>query len=302
MNDPSRLDQFHLPDSQRALFWQLRTRRIAFGRRPRLMGIVNVTPDSFSDGGKFLDPEVAVEHGLRLVDEGADLLDIGGESTRPYSTPVDSAEELRRILPVAKALVRQTDVPISIDTSKAAVARAAIDAGVEIVNDVTGLEGDAEMLSVVLASQVGVCAMHMQGTPRTMQDQPSYLDVVEDIHAWLLQRRDVLQAAGISRERICLDPGIGFGKTHQQNLTLLARCHRFHDSACPLLVGHSRKGFIGKVLGNKDADPTYGSIGGTLALATRGVQIIRVHDVRCNREALLLFEAAGGIDGEPMIL
>jgi len=261
------------------------------------MGIVNVTPDSFSDGGRFFDAKRAVEHGLRLAAEGADILDVGGESTRPYSTQVDTDEELRRVIPVVESLVRQTDVPVSIDTSKAAVARAALKAGVEILNDVTGFEGDAEMMQVAVKSQAGLCAMHMQGTPQTMQDSPDYDDVVEDIFAYLVERRDALLAAGVGRQRICLDPGIGFGKTHQHNLTLLANCGRFHETSCPLLVGHSRKGFVGKVLGDKEADRTLGTVGVTLALAAQGVQVIRVHDVKPNREALALFEAVGGIDG-----
>lgn len=261
------------------------------------MGIVNVTPDSFSDGGRFFDAKRAVEHGLRLAAEGADILDVGGESTRPYSTQVDTDEELRRAIPVIESLVRQTDVPVSIDTSKAAVAQAALEAGAEILNDVTGFEGDEGMMQVAVKSQAGLCAMHMQGTPQTMQDSPDYDDVVEDIFAYLVERRDALLAAGVGRERICLDPGIGFGKTHQQNLTLLANCGRFHQTNCPLLVGHSRKGFVGKVLGDKEADRTLGTVGVTLALAAQGVQVIRVHDVKPNREALALFEAAGGIDG-----
>lgn len=287
---------------QRATSWQLRTKRLEFGRCPLLMGIVNVTPDSFSDGGQFFDAERAVEHALRLADEGADLLDIGGESTRPNSTPVDSEEELRRVVPVITSLVNQIDVPVSVDTSKAAVAEAALDSGAEILNDVTGFEGDANMVRIAVESRAGLCAMHMQGTPQTMQDAPSYGNVVEEIAAYLLQRRDALLKAGVARERICLDPGIGFGKTHQHNLTLAAGCSRFHETGCPLLVGHSRKGFIGKVLGNKEANRTFGTIGVTLALAAQGVQVIRVHDVRANREALALFEAAGGIDGVPATL
>lgn len=281
----------------RARSWQLRTKRLEFGRRPLLMGIVNVTPDSFSDGGKYFSVERAVDRGLRLVREGADILDVGGESTRPYSTPVEVKEELRRVIPVIKSLVRQTDVPVSIDTSKAAVAESALDAGAEILNDVTGFEGDAELLQLAIKSQAGLCAMHMQGTPQTMQDSPVYDDVVEEIYNYLVRRRDALLAAGVAGERICLDPGIGFGKTHQHNLTLLAHCARFHETHCPLLVGHSRKGFVGKVLGDKEADRTLGTVGVTLALAAQGVQVIRVHDVRANREALALFEAVGGIDG-----
>ncbi len=283
--------------ANRATSWQLRTKRLNFARGPLLMGIVNVTPDSFSDGGDYFDAERAIEHGLRLASEGASILDVGGESTRPYSVPVDDDEELRRVIPVIASLVRQTDIPVSVDTTKASVARAAIDVGAEILNDVTGLEGDPEMLQVAVQSQLGICAMHMQGTPQTMQDAPVYDDVVEDIFAYLQQRRDALHAAGVSGERICLDPGIGFGKTHQHNLTLVANCSRFHDTGCPLLVGHSRKGFIGKVLGDKELDRTFATIGVTLALAAQGTQIIRVHDIRSNREALALFVAVGGIGG-----
>ncbi|MBS0209815.1 MAG: dihydropteroate synthase [Planctomycetes bacterium] len=262
------------------------------------MGIVNVTPDSFSDGGRHFDPAAAVAHGLALVQQGADLLDIGGESTRPYSEPVTAAEELRRVLPVVRELCRAAGVPISIDTSKAEVAAAALDAGAEIVNDVTGLEGDPAMLPLCVARQPGVCAMHMQGTPQTMQNDPRYEDVVAEILAYLCQRRDLLLDAGITRERICLDPGLGFGKTHEHNLELLRSVWRFHALGCPLLVGHSRKGFIAKVIGDKEADRTAGTVGATLGLARQGVQIIRVHDVAANRQALQLFEAAGGLEDD----
>jgi dihydropteroate synthase len=281
---------------QRAGTWKLRRRTLQFGRRPLLMGIVNVTPDSFSDGGAFFDHRVAIEQGLRLAEQGADILDVGGESTRPYSAPVALDEELRRVMPVVEALCRQTSVPVSIDTSKAEVARRAVVAGAEIINDVTGFEGDPDMISVARESDVGVCAMHMQGTPRSMQDNPTYDDVMMEIHDYLRQRRDALLAAGIEPARICLDPGIGFGKTHEHNLTLVSNCWRFHDLGCPLLVGHSRKGFIGKVLGDKSADRTAGTIGVAMALARQGVQILRVHDVAPVREALLLFEASGGLD------
>lgn len=260
------------------------------------MGIVNVTPDSFSDGGQFFGSESAIEQGLKLLDEGAAILDIGGESTRPYSTPVTAQEELSRVLPVIEALHRANPSAIlSIDTSKAAVARAAIAAGAEIINDVTGLTGDPAMIAVAKESQAGVCAMHMQGTPQTMQDNPTYADIVAEIHDYLRQRRDALLAAGIERERICLDPGIGFGKTHEHNVTLMANCHRFHDLGQPLLVGHSRKGFIGKLLGDKEAARLFGTLGSALALAVQGVQIIRVHDVRPLKEALALFVACGGL-------
>jgi len=242
--------------------WQLRTQRLTFGPLPLLMGIVNVTPDSFSDGGEFFGPEAAIKQGLKLLGEGAAILDIGGESTRPYSTPVDAEEERSRVIPVVEALHRaRPNAILSIDTSKAAVARAAIAAGVEIINDVTGLTGDPEMIAVARESQVGVCAMHMQGTPQTMQDNPAYTDIVAEIHDYLRQRRDALLAAGIERTRIC----------------------------------HSRKGFIGKLLGDKEGPRLFGTLGGALALATQGVQIIRVHDVRPLQEALTLFAACGGV-------
>ena len=274
--------------------WQLRTRTLNFTHLPRLMGIVNVTPDSFSDGERFYGRDEAVRQALRLLDEGADLLDIGGESTRPDAAPVSTEEELRRVLPVIEAIVRERpDAILSVDTSKAAVAAAALAAGAEIINDITGLAGDPRMLEVARESQAGVCAMHMQGTPQTMQIQPRYSDVVTEIYAFLANRRDALRGAGIAPERICLDPGIGFGKTHEHNLTLMREVHRYHDLGCPLLVGHSRKGFLGKILGDKTADRGAATIGGAIALACRGVQIIRVHEVAPLRQALLVFDACG---------
>ena len=281
----------------RATSWHLRTRTLAFGRRPLLMGILNVTPDSFSDGGEFLDANAALTQALKLLDDGADILDIGGESTRPYATPISTDEELRRVMPVIEAVHRERpQVVISIDTTKAVVAQAALAAGAEMINDISGLAGDPAMIEVATGSHAGVCAMHMQGTPQTMQDNPFYDDVVDEIFAYLCERRDSFIAAGIERERICLDPGIGFGKTHEHNIMLMANCWRFHDLGCPLLVGHSRKAFIGKLIGDKTADRTFGTIGGALALARQGVQIIRVHDVAAVKQALVLFEACGGLE------
>jgi dihydropteroate synthase len=259
------------------------------------MGIVNITPDSFSDGGRFLDAGAAVAHAVQLAADGADLLDIGGESTRPYAQPVSAAEELTRVLPVIEQLVPQLRIPLSIDTSKAAVAREAINAGAEIVNDVTALDGDPAMLPLVVEMGVGVCAMHMQGTPQTMQVDPNYNDVLAEVMNYLRRRRDALVAAGVAPERICLDPGIGFGKTHSHNIALMAHCFRFHELGCPLLVGHSRKGFLGKVIGDKAAGRMSATVGAALALAVQGVQIVRVHDVRPTREALAAFEACGGL-------
>ena len=259
------------------------------------MGVVNVTPDSFSDGGRFLDAGAAITRGLELVRQGADLLDIGGESTRPYSQPVGEDEELRRVLPVIEGLAGQVDVPLSIDTSKPAVAREALAAGARILNDVTGME-DPAMIEVARDCGAAVCVMHMLGTPRTMQDNPYYDDVVAEVVDYLGRRRDALVSAGIAQDQIALDPGIGFGKTAQHNLQLLRSIDRLHGVGCPVLVGHSRKRFIGEVLGNTEADRTAGTVGASLALARRGVQILRVHDVAVVRQALLLFEAAGGLD------
>lgn len=285
-----------------ATSWQLRTRRLDLRQRPLLMGILNVTPDSFSDGGKFHRLDHAVERGMQLIDEGADILDIGGESTRPNAAPVELEEEQRRVIPVVERLAHVSSVPLSIDTSKSVIAREAVDAGAEIINDVTGLEGDPLMIEVARQSGVGVCAMHMRGTPQTMQDNPTYHDLIGQIGSYLLSRRDVLLEHGMPLEKICLDPGVGFGKTHQHNLELLANCHAFHQFGCPLLVGPSRKGFLGKVLQDKNADRAAATIGVALALCQQKVQVIRVHDVRLVHEALVSFQAVGGIDGRPLQL
>jgi dihydropteroate synthase len=266
------------------------------------MGILNLTPDSFSDGGQFHGTEEAVEHALRLVDEGADILDIGGESTRPYAASVNCAEELRRVVPVLEQLIKLTDVPLSIDTSRAEVASAALEIGVEIINDVTGLEGDPMMVQVAADQRAGLCVMHMQGTPQTMQDDPRYTDVVAEVHDHLQRRQRVLQESGIDAARICLDPGIGFGKTHQHNLTLLANCWRLHRLGSPILVGHSRKGFISKLLGDSPSSRVWGTIAIGIGLASQGVQILRVHDVAATQQTLRMYDASGGIDGQPLDL
>lgn len=278
----------------RALHWQLKTQTLATSGRPLLMGIVNVTPDSFSDGGSFYDPQAAVDQALSLIDEGASIIDIGGESTRPYSEPVGEREELKRVISVVQSLAEQTTTPISIDTSKPLVARETIAAGAEILNDVTGLE-NPEMAAIAVETSVGVCAMHMQGTPQTMQDNPSYNDIVADIGSYLRERRDTLLSAGIKPERLCLDPGVGFGKTHDHNLTLIAGCHTYHELGHPLLVGHSRKGFLAKIIGDKQADRTDATVGSALSLALQGIQVIRIHRAKPLQEALLAFEACGGL-------
>jgi dihydropteroate synthase len=281
--------------------WRLRTRSLELPspggtlRRPLVMGIVNVTPDSFSDGGRHDSVEAAVAHGLALVAEGADILDVGGESTRPFSEPVPLDEELRRVSEVVRRLAAETSVPVSIDTSKAAVAARAIGFGAEIINDVTGLEGDPAMLAIARDTGAGICAMHMQGTPRSMQVDPRYDDVVAEIHAYLAARRDALVAAGIPLEKLCLDPGIGFGKTHAHNRTLMAAAGRFLDLGAPILVGHSRKGFIGKSLEQALGRPPSrdeldaATAGAACGLAAQGIQIVRVHAVGLTRAALELF-------------
>ena len=259
--------------------WKLRTQTLAITQTPLIMGILNVTPDSFSDGGSYLTAQDAIDHGLRLAAEGADIIDIGGESTRPYSQSVSAQQEIERVVQVVRGIADQSDVPISIDTSKSAVAIAAIEAGAQIINDVTGLTGDSDMLQVAAESGVGVCAMHMQGTPATMQDNPRYTNVVAEVLAYLQQRKACLLDAGIPLEKICLDPGIGFGKTHQHNLELLAGCEAFLELGCPILIGHSRKGFIGKLLNDKDADRDSGTLAISLLMAQKKMHVLRLHQI-----------------------
>ena len=250
-----------------------------------MMGILNVTPDSFSDGGRHFDADAAVAAGIDMARHGADIIDIGGESTRPYSEPVDASEERRRVVPVIERLAGEIDVPISIDTSKASVASAALGAGAAIVNDVTGLEGDPDMARVVADDDCGVCVMHMRGTPQTMQDDPTYVDVVAEIRDYLARRRDAVLGIGVEPDRLCLDPGIGFGKTHDHNWRLVRYAADYLDLGHPILVGHSRKGFIKKTVGD-DGDRDAGTLGVTIALAAAGVHVVRVHDVPRTVDAL----------------
>jgi dihydropteroate synthase len=249
------------------------------------MGVLNVTPDSFSDGGRFVDPAVAVAHGLRLVAEGAALVDVGGESTRPGAAPVPVEEELARVEPVLDGL---RGIPVSIDTSKAEVARRALELGSELVNDVTALRGDPAMADVVAGGDAFLCLMHMRGEPRTMQVAPQYDDVVGDVLAFLEERLAFAVESGIPEERICIDPGIGFGKTPDQNLELLRRLDELLVLGRPLLIGVSRKSTLGRVAGDPKA--TTGSAAASVAAAvaayTRGASLIRAHDVRETVEAL----------------
>jgi len=276
------------------LVWDIGRRKIRMSDGPMVMGILNVTPDSFSDGGRHFQTSNAISAALKMEDDGAAIIDIGGESTRPYSAPVSEEEELRRVIPVIEALTKRVDTPLSIDTSKARVAEEAVAAGAEIINDVTGLQGDPRMPSVVTQNQIGVCVMHMQGTPQTMQDNPTYHDVVEEIKQYLTARLDACLGLGIPKERICLDPGIGFGKTHEHNLELVRNADQFLAAATPILVGHSRKGFIGHLLGDKEADRTAATLAVSLALAARGVHILRVHDVRETVDALKIYRCCMG--------
>jgi dihydropteroate synthase len=279
--------------SQRAAIWQLRTRTLQLPRRPLLMGILNVTPDSFSDGGRFLGLEAAVVHAHKLMAE-ADLIDIGGESTRPWAATVGEQEEMDRVLPVVETVCKVSKVPVSIDTSKARVASAAMAVGAEIINDITALRGDEKMLEVVARSGAGVCVMHMQGTPQTMQIDPRYEDVVGEVLAFLRDARGKLVSAGVSATRICVDPGIGFGKTAEHNLELLRNCWRMHELGCPVLVGYSRKSFLDRPVENEATDRMSAGLKVACDLAAQGVQILRVHDVATVRRALEQDEVCGG--------
>jgi len=259
--------------------------------RPRVMGILNVTPDSFSDGGHFSQTDSAIEHALALIDEGVDILDIGGESTRPNATPVSLAQELDRVIPVIEALVaHQINIPISIDTYKPAVMRTAITAGASIVNDVRALQEDGAVAAVA-NTNVGVCLMHMQGTPKTMQDNPNYVDVVKEVSTFLSERVAACQQAGIATNRLVIDPGFGFGKTRGHNITLIQQLDSFAQLNLPILVGLSRKSILGQVTGNDVDARLYASVAAAVIAALKGAQIVRVHDVKATVEALKVVAA-----------
>ncbi|HVD37587.1 MAG TPA: dihydropteroate synthase [Solirubrobacterales bacterium] len=259
----------------------------------RLMGVVNVTPDSFSDGGLYLDPEAAIAHGRELVAAGAEILDVGGESTRPGAKAVSEEEELRRVVPVIRGL-RDLGCELSVDTSKAPVAAAALDAGAAIVNDVTALRGDPEMAALCAERGATVVLMHMLGEPRTMQDDPRYEDVVTEVQAFLAERLEAAVAAGIAGERIWLDPGIGFGKTADHNLELLRRLGELRELGRPLVVGTSRKSFIGRFDGSAAGERLGGTIASSVLAAAEGAAVLRVHDVAEVRQALTVATAILG--------
>ena len=273
--------------------WMARGTWIGSGRRPAVMGILNVTSDSFSDGGEFRAAHRAIDHAERLAADGADLIDIGGESSRPGALPISLAEELDRVLPVIEGLQRRLPIPLSVDTTKPAVAREVIAHGAAIINDITGL-ADPAMLAIVAQSTVGVVIMHIQGEPRTMQQDPRYGDVVEEVANHLAGRVARAVAAGIARERIAIDPGVGFGKTFDHNIALLRHLERLEPIGCPILVGTSRKGFLGKITGRAVADRQMASVASALGAAARGAAIVRVHDVAPTVDALRVWEAQVG--------
>ncbi len=265
--------------------------RLDFSAGPLLMGILNVTPDSFSDGGKFFDADRAVEHGLQMAAEGAAIIDVGGESTRPGAEAVPAVEQMNRVVPVIKELREKCDGPISIDTKDVEVARAALDAGASIINDITALS-DQRMAELAGERGVPVILMHIQGTPVTMQAEPKYADVVGEVLQYLLDRAKRAEQFGVAKERIFIDPGIGFGKTLDHNLTLLKNIDKFVASGYRVLVGTSRKSFIGKITGKEDpADRAFGTAATVALCAAAGVSILRIHDVAQMRDVIKMTEA-----------
>ena len=274
------------------MLWRTASRTFDLTRRGLIMGVLNVTPDSFSDGGKFFDPSHAITRGLAMVAEGADMLDIGGESTRPGATPVEAEEELRRILPVIKGLRARTDVPLSIDTMKARVAAAAMAGGADIINDISGLQHDPGMARTAAETNAGLVLMHLRGTPRTMQQQPQYTDVVAEVRQRLKLAYEEAVAAGVDPECLVFDPGIGFGKTLEHNLALLRNLPEFQIQGRPVLLGVSRKSFIGRLLGNNDPLAREAPTTALTAWSRQhGVRILRVHAVKENSQALRMMEA-----------
>lgn len=265
--------------------------RLPLGQRTYVMGILNVTPDSFSDGGQYLDPGRAVARGLEMVAQGADLIDVGGESTRPGAEPVPVEEELRRVIPVIRRLAREVRVPISIDTYKARVAEAAVDAGARLLNDISAGRFDPEMPRLAARTGLPLVVMHMKGTPRTMQEAPWYEDVVGEVDQFFRERIQALTEAGVAREQLILDPGLGFGKRTQDNLVLLGQLGRFRHWGLPLLVGPSRKSFLGEVLGTPPQDRLEGTLAAVVTAVVQGADLVRVHDVEAIDRARRVVDA-----------
>jgi len=257
-----------------------------FQEKTYVMGILNITPDSFSDGGKYSSIDLAIIRAKEMVEEGAHIIDIGAESTRPGSEPVLEKDEIERIVPVVRALVREIDIPISIDTSKAQVARRCLEEGAHIINDITGLKGDSKMAEVIAKYDVPSILMHIKGTPKTMQDNPTYKNLISEIKEELEISLELAKKAGIDKNKIILDPGIGFGKTFENNLEILNRLEEFKDLGHPLLVGASRKGFIGQILGTEIDERLEGSLAVAITSSMKGARILRVHDVKETSRAL----------------
>ena len=274
--------------------WKAKDQYLVDGTNPKIMGIVNVTPDSFSDGGRFATVALALDHASFLVTEGADILDIGGESSRPGAEIVPIEEELGRVIPVIEAVVGSCEIPISVDTIKPEVARAAVEAGALVINDIEGIADKPAMIRVAADTGAAVVVMHMAGNPRTMQFNPSYGDVVAEVYEFLARKVEVIEQAGVPRERIAIDPGIGFGKTFDHNVTLLRNLERFAGLGCAVLIGNSRKGFLGKITGRTIDQRATASVVSSLNAILRGASIVRVHDVGPMADAVKVWSALQG--------
>jgi len=278
--------------------WKLARRSLSYGERTLVMGVLNVTPDSFSDGGKFYAFDRAIEQAEKMIEEGADLVDVGGESTRPGSEFVSEAEELRRVIPVIERLSASSSIPISIDTTKPSVARAALEAGAEIVNDISGLRFDSAIAEEAATAKAGLILMHSRGTPKDMQQMPPVADIMSEVVKGLSESVAVAEEHDVARESIVIDPGIGFGKTADQNVELIAKLNQlvaeFPD--LPLMIGTSRKSFIGKLLDSAPADERlYGTLASVVAAVLNGARIVRVHDVKAAVEAMRVVDAIGAV-------
>jgi len=284
--------------NSRRLSWRLPDLELPLGASTLIMGVVNITPDSFSDGGRFLAPDKAVAHGVALAEQGADILDVGGESARPGSESISEEEETRRVVPVIRELRARTRAVISIDTQKAGVARLALKAGAQIINDISALRSDPEMASLAAETKAGLILMHMKGTPKTMQDNPCYDDVVGEVRQFLAERAAFAQSQGVEKSRIVVDPGIGFGKTSEHNLILIRNLAALAELGYPVLLGASRKAFIGHLTGSPAPDRLWGTLGAHVAGSLLGAHLVRVHEVAPLKEALLVSDAIKGAGEE----
>jgi len=270
--------------------WRVRDQLLG-GKRPLLMGVLNITPDSFFDGGKHVGVDAALHRCEEMLAEGADIVDVGGESTRPGAEPVSAQEEMNRVLPVIAAIVKRFDIPVSIDTMKSQVARAALDAGASILNDVSAMTSDPLMLEVPQSFGAGVVLNHMRGAPRTMQQNPAYQNAVQEVRDFLFERVRILASLGLSKDHVVVDPGIGFGKRLEDNYALIEHLEEFDSIGCPVMLGHSRKSFIGKTPGLENSDRLHPSVAIAVYAALKGVSILRIHDVKATAEALRMVES-----------